>query len=79
MAEFYVYDPAANEYVGPIKEIPKVDITASDLKDADMSWSDLLELEMNICFPGLNRGSEWIMHLILGTWVNDISEHGGVI
>lgn len=81
MADFYVYDPAANEYVGPIKgvDLSTIDILSCEdwrtYQTPDGLWSVEFHGEIKLTNPT----AEWSLYLLLGEWDQDISEHGGTI
>lgn len=82
MADFYVYDPAANEYAGPIKEL-EGHSDFSYCKEPDGTWTaNFHEIKFTVEFHGmvdLVPKTEWGLYLLLEKWDQDISEHGGTL
>lgn len=89
MADFYVYDPAANEYVGPIKEFNAEELNIQDCdnfsycKEPDGTWTaDFHGAKFTVEFHGtvdFIPKTEWVLYLLIGQWTQDISEHGGTL
>lgn len=80
MADFYVYDPAVNEYVGPIKgvDLSTIDILSYEnyrtYRDPDGLWN----AEFFGRIQATDPRTEWGLYLLLEKWSQDVSENGGV-
>lgn len=81
MAEFYVYDPAANEYVGPIKgvDLSTIDILSCEEYRTYQKLDGLWNAEFSGRIQVTDPRTEWGLYCLLEKWDQDISEHGGTL